>query len=388
MPRIEGSFIVLRDALVGIVLIAVLWLTAGPPDAASRLLQISLATVVLVAALLRSRWPASMVAASLLATCVAWVLGVTYDPFVLSGWCVLGLAARRGAGAAPWWMIVTGTMLLGMTLGISAEGIEDRMRGMLLGAVVLSAAWVVGVRTREAQIDAAARSRTEERLRLARDVHDVLSHSLGAIGVRAGIAAHVTTLGSDDLRDVLREIEADARGSLAELKMLLNRERHCGPAEKRGTGGPISSPGAADVAADTLSSPLGDVLAELARSAQHVGVRTRLEVPDGVDRLPADVRTTIHRVAQEAVTNVIRHASASCVSIVVVLLPDSVRLEIRDDGVGAGASTGTEGHGLTGIRERVALLGGTVLIDAAGIGFAMTISLPLTLADVHERSGP
>lgn len=387
MPRVDGSLSVLRDSLVGVVLIAALWLADATPDMPWRLVQIGLAPAVLIAVLLRRRWPASAVVISLLATCAAWTLGLTYDPFVPTGWCVLVLAERRGVRAAPWWMFASGAVLLIVTLGVSAEGIEDRMHGMLLGGVVLSAAWVLGVRTRQAQIDAAARSRSEERLRLARDVHDVLSHSLGAIGVRAGVTAHVTTLKEDALRDALREIEKDARGSLAELKLLLSRERTSGP-EQTWTGvHPTLGRGSADAIAENPSSPFGEILADLASSARRAGIRATVEVSGDVDRLPVDVRTTLHRVAQEALTNVMRHASASSVSIAVALFAERVQLQVRDDGVGAGAAAGIEGHGLTGIRERAALMGGTVLIDAARSGFTVTVSLPLTLPTAPESSG-
>jgi signal transduction histidine kinase len=306
---------------------------------------------------------------------------MTYDPFVLTGWCVLVLAERRGVRAAPWWMAASGAVLLLVALGLGAEGMEDRLRGMLLGAVVLSTAWILGVRTREARSDAAARSRTEERLRLARDVHDVLSHSLGAIGVRAGVTAHVTSLSEDDLREALREIEQDARSSLAELKTLLNRERS---SDSEQTGSRTLRPGTADAAAETVSAPLGEILADLARTAQRAGIRTTLEVPDDVDRLPADVRTTLHRVAQEAMTNVIRHASASSATITVTLLANRVQLEVRDDGVGATGGAGHEGHGLTGVRERVALMRGAVLIDTAAPGFTVTATLPLSVAEARD----
>lgn len=379
MPRIDGWLSVVRDAVLGLLLVAVLWLTAAPADAALRGVQLLFAAVSLVAVLLRRRWPASAVAAALAATCAAWALGMTYDPFVLAGWCVLVLAEQRGTRAVPWWMVASGAVLLVVTLALGADGIEDRLRGALLGAVVLSAAWVLGVRTREALDEAAERSRSEERLRLARDVHDVLSHSLGAIGVRAGVTAHVATLGEEDLRGALREIEQDARSSLAELKSLLTRER------SSDAGITSRLPGMEDTSAATVSAPFEDILADLARSAERAGIRVALQVPPGADGLPADVRTTLQRVAQEALTNVVRHASASSVEITLTLLPELVQLEVRDDGRGADGRVVREGHGLTGIRERVALMGGVVSVGAAGRRFAVAVSMPLSPADARGQ---
>ncbi|WP_311245066.1 histidine kinase [Microbacterium sp. WCS2018Hpa-23] len=396
----------LRDALVGIMLIAVLWLTAETPDTASRVLQLSLATIVLMAMLLRRKWPALTVAVSLLATCLAWTLGMTFDPFVLTGWCVLVYSERRNVQMMPWWMVASGAALLLVALGFRAEGVEDRLRDLLLGAIVLSAAWFLGVRTREARSDAALRSRTEERLRLARDVHDVLSHSLGAIGVHAGVSAHVTTLDEDELREALRHIEMDARRSLAELKTLLHHERSSvegslalAAVSEQSSSGPPNVPERrservpSGATAAALSSPFSASLTDVVSAAQRAGIHTAFDAPIGVelDGLPAHVHTTLYRVAQEATTNVIRHSSASSMSIRVKVLAASVELEVRDDGTGSparGVSKLREGHGLTGMRERVALVGGTLRIasDAAAPqpGFVVTATIPLSPEVVRQ----
>ena len=362
-----GSVVTIRTALstavrllaCGLVIVAVLWLTVVPLGVADRSAQAVLAAVALAGVVITVRLPVIAAIVTGLATCAAWLLGDTADPFVLTGFAVFVMAERRGSRRFPWWMFGAAAGVALVMLGFSAEGSEGRFRYLLLSAVVLAAAWVLGVRTRELQRESAARSRAEERLRLARDVHDVLSHSLGTIGMQAGIAAHVSSLGESDLRDVLREVEVSARGSLAELMGLLQRER---PDET-----------ASGEASSALS--LTATLTDLARSAERGNLRVQLHIIGDIDGLPAAVRTTVHRIVQEAVTNCVRHAAASALIIRVHTAGAGVLVEVIDDGRG-GTPSGRDGHGLTGMRERVAILGGTLQIDTAAPGFTVLATLP------------
>lgn len=351
-----------RDLLAGLAIIAGLWLTVVPVDGAGRVGQVALAAAALGAMLLRGRWSVLAAFGSAVATGAAWVLGLTADPFVLTGFAVFVVAERQGVRRFPLWLFAGAGAVLLITLGFSAEGIEDRFRGMMLGAVVLAGCWVLGVRTRQARREEGIRSRAVERLRLARDVHDVLSHSLGTIGVQAGVAAHVSTLGEPELRGMLRDIETNARGSLIELKALLQRERI------------EDGAGEADTAVPSLA--LTAVLADIAQNAERSGLRVRLELDGEADELSAAERTTAHRVVQEAVTNVIRHASASSLLIAVQTVGDRVEVTVRDDGRTAVLAV-HEGHGLIGMRERVALLGGTLDLEATPDGFVVSVSLPI-----------
>jgi len=349
----------------GLVVVAGLWLTVGPPGGAGRGEQVLLAAAAVAALLGAGRWPLCAVVVSALATLVAWQLGLTADPFLMTGFAVFAVAERGGSRRFPRWMLVAAGIAAIGALGLSADGVEDRFRGMLLGVMVLGASWVLGVRTRQARLEAAARSRAEERMRLARDVHDVLSHSLGTIGVQAGIAAHVQTLGETELRGVLGRVAQDARRSLAELRELLSEERAAGS-------------GAA------LGLSLSAELAEIAQTARRAGVPAVLEITGEVDGLPAAVRTTVHRVVQEAVTNVVRHAESATVRIAVRAEGLHVDVSVSDDGPGASPRF-TEGHGLTGMRERVALLGGTLRVDSAASGF--TVAASFSLSKVSHAGG-
>lgn len=348
--------VVLRDVAVGTAVIVGLWLTVVPHPT-GRGWQLVLAGLCLVAVVCRNRLPVTMTVIATASTLAAWALGMTADPCVMVGMCLFAVAERRGNRLFPWW-VLTATGLVGiLMLLIGGEDAQTGIRVVIVSAIVLSAAWALGTRTRQVRRESAARARADERLRMVREVHDVLSHSLGTIGVQAGIAAHVETLGPAELRATLREVEEDARSSLSELRELLRRERE----------DIDSTPGA----------PFSDVIDGLTRSLERTGIRASVEVTGEVDVLSAVHRQTIRRIVQEGITNVIRHSGAAACWIAIHVGDDELTVTVRDDGHG---SNGTlrEGHGLTGLRERTALLGGRMRLQDDHDGVTLTVQLPLT----------
>lgn len=353
--------VLLGTLLFSLMVFAGMWLTVTAPTGL-RLWQLVLGSVAVAGAAM-SRWfPLVGVALSGIATVFGWGFGVTSDPFLLASVGVLALAERNGSRWFPWWLLVawaglaTTALIVGSPPNVAE--FEDQMRSALLSAIILVAAWVLGVRTRQARQEAAARARTDERLRLARDVHDELSHSLGAIGVQAGVAAHVTALSEAELRATLQKVESQARGSLLELKSLLHSER------------------SANSETDATPFPLTDLLRETARTAERSGLDVELGVTKNVDKLPVAIRTTVHRIVQEATTNAIRHAAASALRISVAVRGAFVEVSVSDDGVGAPGGL-REGHGLTGMRERVALSSGELSIEPTMAGVTLFVRLPL-----------
>ncbi len=358
--RLRAWLLALGTLLFSLTVFAGMWLTVAAP-AGLRTWQLVLGAVAVVGAVL-SRWfPLVGVFLAGIATALGWSFGVTADPFLLVSVGVLTFAERRGSRRFPWWLLIAwaGLVVAALILGSPPEaaGFEDRMRGALLSAIVLAAAWVLGVRTRQARLEAAARARTDERLRLARDVHDALSHSLGAIGVQAGVSAHVTALSEPELRATLREVESQARSSMLELKSLLHSERAA-----------VSETG-------TASLPLTGLLRDAARTAERSGLEVELDIMERIDALPVAVRTTVYRVVQEAVTNAIRHAKASVVRISAAVRDATIEVVVSDDGIGAPDGV-REGHGLIGMRERVALVGGELNVESKPTGFTVFARLP------------
>lgn len=358
--------------LFGIAAFAAFWLTV-PVAAVDRPLQLLLGAAAVGGMLVGVRAPLLGALVAAVSTGVALGCGVTADPFLLASVGVLTVAERSGSRRFPWWLLGIGIVLTLGTLVLGGDpgstDFVDRARTLLLSALVLAAAWVLGVRTRQSRETAEARARSAERLRLARDVHDVLSHSLSAIGVQAGVVAHVRTLGEPELRAALREIETQSRDSLAELKALLHREREADAAGEPDRVAPLPPSGS---------------LRDLVRTAERAGLSVRLDCSSDLDELPQLVRTTVHRVAQEAVTNALRHAAATELTISVATDDVMLHVTVSDNGRGAPAGF-PDGHGLTGMRERVEIIGGDLRLTDTAAGFTVDARLPLS-GDTGGRS--
>jgi signal transduction histidine kinase len=182
----------------------------------------------------------------------------------------------------------------------------------------------------------------DERLRIARDVHDVVAHAMVAINVQAGVAAHLIDKDPEQARSALREIKAASGDALADLRATLGVLRD------------------GDAAAATGPAAGLRDLDELAAGLRAAGVRVELDVAD-VAAVPVAVQAASYRIVQEALTNVLRHASASAARVSVTREDGVVRVEVLDDGVGAGAAgAGGSGNGVRGMRERAAALSGTL----------------------------
>jgi signal transduction histidine kinase len=180
----------------------------------------------------------------------------------------------------------------------------------------------------------------DERLRIAREVHDVVAHTMVAINVQAGVAAHLIDADPEQARSALREIKATSGEALRDLRSTLGMLRGEEAAAPLGP-----------------SSGLGD-LDELAGALRAAGVAVRLDVAD-LGPLPAAVHAAGYRIVQESLTNVLRHARASQAHVRIAREGDDVRVEVTDDGVGRGGDGGS-GNGLRGMQERAAALDGAL----------------------------
>ncbi|GHG17205.1 MULTISPECIES: sensor histidine kinase [Amycolatopsis] len=194
-----------------------------------------------------------------------------------------------------------------------------------------------------------------ERLRIAREMHDVVAHSMSLIAVKAAVGNHVALEQPDQARDALRVIEDTSRETLAELRRMLGVLRD-------GTGVPALAP----------APSLADLRA-LAERAQQAGALAVELVIDGLAELPSGVGQSVYRIVQEALTNVVKHAGAATCWIRVTGGEGDVTIEVLDDGRGGAA---TPGHGLIGMRERVAVYDGEFSAAPAETGFRVFARLP------------
>jgi len=222
-----------------------------------------------------------------------------------------------------------------------------------IGALSL-VAWVIGdyVRSRQSFFrEIVARHQKEreqatedERLRIARELHDVVAHNVSVMAIQAG-AARVS--GKANV-ETLQSIERGARETLSELNKLL---------------GVLRKPGAPEL----VPQPTLDDIDALLKPARDAGLAATVKVSGERRPLPAAVDLSAYRIVQEAITNVLKHANANRVEVLIDYAPAALQLTIRDNGSGPAATPGT-GHGLVGMRERVELFGGEVSTGSSSVG--------------------
>jgi len=231
----------------------------------------------------------------------------------------------------------------------------------LVAAPAVAVPWLVGslVRHRRAHAEQVfeertARAVTEERLRIARDMHDTVAHSLSMIAMKASVARHVAAVRPEESMTALEVIETAGREALVEMRRAVGLLR----------------------ADQEPATPSGDDedLRALAGRAEQAGIRVTMTL-DGETPPPA-IRLVVYRIVQEALTNVVRHAQATGCTVSVEAGTESVTVRVVDDGNAAVAGGGT-GHGLRGMRERITVYGGSLQAGPhAGGGFEVTALIP------------
>jgi signal transduction histidine kinase len=243
--------------------------------------------------------------------------------------------------------------------------------------VILAGFWIAGrvvrsrnvlaaalaERTRELEREREERARlavAEERVRIARELHDVVSHTLGVIVVQAG--AERVAPSEASAKETLGSIERSGREALAEMGRLVGMLRSEGGEER------TPQPGLARID-------------ELAASVRATGIDVEV-VAEGAPRpLPGSVDVSAYRIVQEALTNAVRHSGASRASVLLRWEARALEIQVADNGVGPPRESGSGmpgGHGLLGVRERVALFGGVFATGRSDLGgFLLTARLPL-----------
>ncbi|WP_214412383.1 sensor histidine kinase [Sphaerisporangium fuscum] len=296
---------------------------------------------------------------------VATVFHVVRMPYLAPA-CALytvALTGREIAGLPTAWVAaLTAFVLTGLL--VAPVWWEDGLREALSGVAAMGGAWTVGRAVAERRAYAkrtaeqlARESVAEERLRIARELHDVVAHSMGLIAVKAGVANHVIGSSPEEAGDALRVIESESRSALAEMRRMLGLLR-TDPAEL---------------------APFPGVhgLPSLGERANLAGVKVEMDVR-GVEELPQGVGLTVYRIAQEAITNVIKHASPAHCRVDIEADGRRVRVEVTDDGPGRRTlPPNAGGHGLIGMRERVLMYGGVFEAGPrSGAGFRVFACLP------------
>jgi signal transduction histidine kinase len=337
-------------------------------------------TVACVAFVFRRRAPLVVLGVMTPAAVLLGAIGVR-GPFLI----VLAAAIYMVAATSDHRISLTivGTVVGSVAFGaLISDGGPD-WGGALSGPAVVLVGWLAGENTRARRAYARGlaeraaererereervrRAAADERVRIARELHDVVAHAMSVVAVRSGVARMVLDSQPEEAREALGIIETISRRALAEMRLLVGVLRQ--PEEGVAELGP--APGLGDL--DELVGQMGEAGLQV---AMHV---------EGVERpLPAGVDVSAYRIVQEALTNVVRHVGPANAELWIRYRPDEVDIEVTDDG-GARQVAGSAapllgesgGHGLVGMRERVAIYGGELLAGPAGDGYRVLARIP------------
>jgi len=374
-PWVTDVVLALASTLVVAVVIAADPSGQGDAGVAAYLFAVGFGALVL----LRRVAPRTMLVLTFLGVCAYYALGFAPIGMVLPAVAALYSAAERGRTG---WAVGTGAVLIAVAtyFRVIDEDVDPAAAltayDLVTNVALTAAAVALGVAVRlarearernalvreltaEQEAHAAQERLQAERLRIARDLHDTVGHHLSVVALHAGVADEA--VGRDDAaaRDALTRVREAASGTLDELRATVKvlRAPDAAPRGALGLGG-----------LDGLVAPV-----------RAAGVD--VEVVDAVapGTLSDAIDAAAYRIAQEALTNVLRHAHARHVLVEVDVDDGRLRLAVTDDGRGTGPSPGT-GSGLAGMRERAGLLGGTLTAgDAPGGGFAVVANLPARL---------
>ncbi|WP_198655155.1 sensor histidine kinase [Streptomyces geranii] len=325
----------------------------------------------------RQRHPVLVVFGTATAAMVYLGAGYPYGPVFLTvavGCFSAVVAGHRRAAWVAVGMLWAGHVLIAHWLYRWLPPAGDEPAGW--GQEIVVAAWVAAIvavaelvrvrreqweRERAERAQAARRRADEERLRIARELHDVLAHSISVINVQAGVGLALLDSDPEQARSALTTIKAASKEALGEVRQVLDKLRTPGDAPR-------------------TPAPGLDRLPELVEQAAGTGLT--VEVRGEVPKLPPGADLAAFRIVQEALTNVVRHSGSRHARVLVEVdeADGALRLRVDDDGPATGADAGGSGNGLAGMRERAAALGGTIeagpRVDG---GFRVLAVLPLKL---------
>ena len=341
--------------------------------------------------LARRRAPAAVLAATMVLG--VFMLAVGYPPFAagFATCCAAYALAVHGRRAGGTELAAT---LRGMTPALLAAvawvvaAVAPGVRtppgasGSLYLGALIAASWVLGyalrtrrdylrtrrdyvaeLRDRAARLEAAegeraARAVVDERLRIARELHDVIGHSISLIAIQSEAAARSARSNPDAVPVFLSRISAASRQALAEMRGVLAVLRP-------------------DAAAELGPQPGLEQVSELVASLRAGGLEAKLEVEPM--QLPPGIALAVYRIVQESLTNVLKHAGASAkAGVTVIRSGGTVRVSVHDDGAGPSGRALSTAHGIVGMRERVAAYGGSLRTGARpGGGFEVEASIPV-----------
>jgi signal transduction histidine kinase len=322
IPRLSSRQLIALDGVAAIACLALFVPTAVVGSDRPAWVSVPLMLMIGAPLAVRRRWPLPVFLVVFAASVAALSLGLLADPFVAAAYALypVGLATGRSRLSTN---LTGGIAIVILVIGSVAGttyGTSPRLRSAVLGAGFLAGAWTAGQVVRARRVEAAhaaaelaGRAVAEERLRIARELHDVVAHSMSIIAVQAGTANHVMAMRPAEAQEALRVIESTSRTALTEMRQLLG----------------VLRSGVEGVEFAPLPGPSG--LPTLIRRAEEAGVQVRLDL-HGTETLPGGIALSVYRIVQEALTNVVRHAAPTSCEITVIVEAGEVRIEVTDDG--------------------------------------------------------
>lgn len=281
----------------------------------------------------------------------------------------IGSAIVRGARVWAWAAIAVswvGTIVLALAVGFAWQ--PWRIVGVTIGILLIVGA-AEGIRARKEHAEQirtriASRRQSEvqaERVRIARELHDVLAHSLSQINVQAGVGLHLMDKQPEKAAAALASIKETSKVALDEVRSVL---------------GVLRAEGGADPSAPLVPEPDLSRLPGLIATVETQGLSAKLS--NEITGAPQSVELALYRIVQESLTNVVRHAGASSVAVALSESATEYRVEIVDDGSGTERAETSGGRGLLGMRERAELLGGSLEAGprTATTGFRVAATIP------------
>jgi signal transduction histidine kinase len=336
-----------------------------------------LAIVVACFALPVRRWnPARALYVIAPAIVVLVGLGVRGPTLITAAAIVYSVAATTDRRTS---LKAAATVVAGVVLGAMGAAGGPAWASVLSAPPVVLVGWLAGENTRARRVyaqemveraaereaeraDRALRAVADERLRIARDLHDIVAHAMTVVAIRSGVARVVLDTQPDEVRQALEIIETTSKRALEEMRVMVGVLRQ--PEEGVDLG---PAPGLAD-------------LPELIDQVSQAGVDVDMAVEGETPTLPAGVDLSAYRIIQEALTNVVRHAGPTTARLTLRHRHDQLEIEVVDDGARNGRQSVLgplgQGHGIVGMRERVGLFGGDLSAAPAGAGFRVFASLP------------
>lgn len=318
--------------------------------------RVAMLLVVLAAAplALRRRYP--LLALWLVSGLTVPLLDINPD-VVFVGCIVLGVAIYSAAAYSPHRLAAlvslpaAAVLLVVLFRNAALPNLPNEWVGALVLLPIAVAATGIRVRRQRGERDRERRAHRqtealraaagEERARIARELHDVVTHHVSMMVIQAGAARTVLAAAPDDAREALLAVEATGRTALSEL---------------RGVLGVLTTGTAAELA----PQPGLDAVPELIARLRDAGVTVDYKVIGEPRPVPHGIGLTAYRIAQEALTNTVKHAAGAGASVVLEYATDHLRMEVTDTGSGTAPNPDGVGYGLAGLRQRVSVYGGTL----------------------------